>query len=140
MQQMQAMQEQMAAMQAQLQQQALQQAPPATVTPAQAAPSPAAPNPGPGSSQQLSGYRRPDSAVPTSAPDPAADTGHARPSVEGSPYEAVLADERSASPFGSESSPFARLEAEQAVAATVADTSVSVDDGGVFRQEPQQSA
>ena len=77
MQQMQAMQEQMAAMQAQLQQQALQQAPPATVTPAQAAPSPAAPNPGPGSSQQLSGYRRPDSAVPTPAPEPAADAAPA---------------------------------------------------------------
>ena len=148
MQQMQAMQEQMAAMQAQLQQQALQQAPPATVTPAQAAPSPAAPNPGPGSSQQLSGYRRPDSAVPTPAPEPAADaaapplsadlSGHARPSVEGSPYEAVLADERSASPFGSESSPFARLEAEQAAAATAAETSASADDGGVFRQEPQR--
>ena len=148
MQQMQAMQEQMAAMQAQLQQQALQQAPPATTaTPAPAAPAPAAPNPGPAGSQQLSGYRRPESAVPTSAPEPAADaaaplgadlSGHARPSVEGSPYEAVLADERSASPFGSESSPFARLEAEQAAAATAADTPASADDGGVFRQEPQR--
>jgi hypothetical protein len=148
-QQMQAMQEQMAAMQAQLQQQALQQAPPATATPAPTAPAPAAPNPGPAGSQQLSGYRRPpDSAAPTPAPQPTADaaapppsadlSGHARPSVEGSPYEAVLADERSASAFGSESSPFARLEAEQAAAATAADTPASADDGGVFRQEPQR--
>jgi hypothetical protein len=147
MQQMQAMQEQMAAMQAQLQQQALQQGPPATVTPATTAPSPAAPTPGPAGSQQLSGYRRPDSAAPTSAPEPAPDaaaplsadlSGHARPSVEGSPYEAVLADERSASPFGSEGSPFARLEAEQAAAAAAAESSASADDGGVFRQEPQR--
>jgi hypothetical protein len=145
--QMQAMQEQMAAMQAQLQQQALQQAPPATATPAPAAPSPAAPSPGPAGSQQLSGYRRPDSAVPTPTPEPAADaaaplsadlSGHARPSVEGSPYEAVLADERSASAFGSESSPFARLEAEQAAAVTAAEPPASADDGGVFRQEPQR--
>jgi len=146
MQQMQAMQEQMAAMQAQLQQQALQQAPPSTAAPASApaAPSPAGPNPG---SQQLSGYRRPESAAPTQAPESTADatpplsadlSGRARPSVEGSPYEAVLAEERPASPFGSESSPFARLEAEQAAAATAAKTSASADDGGVFRQEPQR--
>jgi hypothetical protein len=50
----------------------------------------------------------------------------------------VLAEERPASPFGSESSPFARLEAEQAAAATAAKTSASADDGGVFRQEPQR--
>jgi hypothetical protein len=50
----------------------------------------------------------------------------------------VLAEERPAAPFGSESSPFARLEAEQAAAATAAETSASADDGGVFRQEPQR--
>ena len=50
----------------------------------------------------------------------------------------MLADERSASPFGSESSPFARLEAEQAAAATAAETPASAEDGGVFRQEPQR--
>ena len=152
MQQMQAMQEQMAAMQAQLQQQALQQgSPPATAapatTPSPAAPSPAAKNPGPAGSQQLSGYRRPGSGEPTPAPEATADaapplstdlSGGARPSVEGSPYEAVLAEERPAAPFGSESSPFARLEAEQAAAVTAAETSASADDGGVFRQEPQR--
>ena len=50
----------------------------------------------------------------------------------------MLAEERPAAPFGSESSPFARLEAEQAAAATAAETSASADDGGVFRQEPQR--
>jgi hypothetical protein len=141
LQQMQAMQEQMAAMQAQLQQQALQQPPP-SVAPA--------PTPAPAGSPPLSGYRRPESATPTTAaaaPEPVppaaapplsgADlSGHARPSVEGSPYEAVLADEQSAAPFGSESSPFARLEAEQAAAATAPDA--RADDGGAFRQEPQR--
>jgi hypothetical protein len=121
LQQMQAMQEQMAAMQAQLQQaQALQQAPNAP------APAPAPAEAPPTSTQPLSGYRRPESAVPPPAsPSPAepapsveqprAELGGARPSIEGSAYESVLSDEPA--PFGSESSPFARLEAEQAQAA-----------------------
>ena len=57
--------------------------------------------------------------------------------MEGSPYEAVLADEQSAAPFSSESSPFARLEAEQAAAA-VESAGAGPDDGGTFRQEPQR--
>ena len=62
LQQMQAMQEQMAAMQAQLQQQSLQQSPPSESP----APTPPAATPAPASagSQQLSGYRRPESAGP----------------------------------------------------------------------------
>ena len=139
LQQMQAMQEQMAALQAQLQQQALQQSPP-SVAPASTTPA---------GSQQLSGYRRPESVAPAPAPDPVAPaaappaaplsagadlSGHARPSVEGSPYEAVLPDEQTAAPFGSEPSPFARLEAEQAAAVP----EVRADDGGAFRQEPQR--
>jgi len=126
LQQMQAMQEQMAAMQAQLQQaQALQQSP--------AAPAPSAPAetlaPTPGATQPLSGYRRPESASPApveSAPvepaaaeQPRAELGGARPSIEGSAYESVLSDEQP-TPFGAESSPFARLEAEQAQAADAA--------------------
>jgi hypothetical protein len=121
LQQMQAMQEQMAAMQAQLQQaQALQQAPaPATPAPAEAPPA---------SAQPLSGYRRPESASappasptspapaePAAAEQPRAELGGARPSIEGSAYESVLSDEPA--PFGTESSPFARLESEQAQAA-----------------------
>ncbi|MEP6759640.1 MAG: hypothetical protein ABJB55_10630 [Actinomycetota bacterium] len=144
LQQMQAMQEQMAAMQAQLQQQALQQAPqqaPPSAPPQVQRP---APSPAPAGSQQLSGYRRPETATPAPvadppvsapAPGPAADlTGRARPSVEGSPYEAVLDDERSASPFGAESSPFARLEAEQTAAAA----EPAPSDDGAFREEPQR--
>jgi len=142
LQQMQAMQEQMAAMQAQLQQQALQQPSPSV------APTPApSVAPTPAGSQQLSGYRRPESATPAAAPEPVSPaaapspagadlSGRARPSVEGSPYEAVLPDEQSAAPFGSESSPFARLEAEQAAAAAAPDA--RADDGGAFRQEPQR--
>jgi hypothetical protein len=121
LQQMQAMQEQMAAMQAQLQQaQALQQTPaPATPAPAEAPPA---------SAQPLSGYRRPESASappasptspapaePAAAEQPRAELGGARPSIEGSAYESVLSDEPA--PFGTESSPFARLESEQAQAA-----------------------
>jgi hypothetical protein len=118
LQQMQAMQEQMAAMQAQLQQaQALQQTPaPATSAPAEAPPA---------SAQPLSGYRRPESASappaspapaePAAAEQPRAELGGARPSIEGSAYESVLSDEPA--PFGTESSPFARLESEQAQAA-----------------------
>jgi hypothetical protein len=118
LQQMQAMQEQMAAMQAQLQQaQALQQGAPSPAAPA-AVPTPIADQ---GSAQPLSGYRRPESATPPpaepAAPEvPRTELGGARPSIEGSQYESVLADEQPA-PFGSESSPFARLEAEQAQAA-----------------------
>ena len=151
------MQEQMAAMQAQLQQQALQQSP--AVAPAPTAPAsspttrpPSASPTGPGSPQQLSGYRRPEDAAPvagapTPTPEPVAPaaapphagadlSGRARPSVEGSPYEAVLPDEQSAAPFGSESSPFARLEQEQAAAAATGEA--RPDDAGAFRQEPQR--
>ena len=148
LQQMQAMQEQMAAMQAQLQQQAFQQPPPSvapTPTPAPAAPG-VAPTSGPAGSQQLSGYRRPETATPAPVTEPVAPaaapplaggdlSGRARPSVEGSPYEAVLADEQPAAPFGSEPSPFARLEAEQAAAAA---PDARADDAGAFRQEPQR--
>jgi hypothetical protein len=141
-QQMQAMQEQMAAMQAQLQQQALQQgaaaAPAAAPVPPVAAPpmsEPAAPPASPPTGAQapqqpLTSYRRPESSAPATTPAPTpqpasaepaaeaprAELGGARPSIEGSHYESVLADEQPA-PFGSESSPFARLEAEQAASA-----------------------
>jgi len=142
--QMRAMQEQMAAMQAQLQQQALQQpaAPSISPTPSGAAtPGPTAP---------LSGYRRPEStpapatqptAAPSGGPAPATPDLPAatRPSVEGSPYEAVLADEQPASPFGAESSPFARLEAEQASAEAASTAQAAADhEAGAFRQEPQR--
>jgi hypothetical protein len=157
LQQMQAMQEQMAAMQAQLQQQALQQSPP-LADPGATRPAPTAPAPGPAApsgSGQLSGYRRPESVAPAPTPaaapatapaaGPPADgadlSGRARPSVEGSPYEAVLADEQPATPFGSEPSPFARLEVEQAAAASPpasVDDLVRSDDAGAFRQEPQR--
>jgi hypothetical protein len=96
------------------------------------APAVAPPAEAPSSHQPLSGYRRPESAAPISSappvttppsasPDPVAEApraelGGARPSIEGSPYESVLADEQPA-PFGAESSPFARLEAEQAASA-----------------------
>jgi hypothetical protein len=135
LQQMQAMQQQMAAMQAQLEQQALQQSPPGAAQPA-GTPSvpPAGARPG-AAPQQLSGYRRPEgaantpvpAAVPVPAEEPVETQGpdlsvRSRPSVEGSPYEAVLADDgpSAPTPFGVESSPFARLEAEQAAAATEA--------------------
>lgn len=154
--QMQAMQEQMAAMQAQLQQQALQQSP--AVAPAPGHPTsapttrpPSASPSGPGSPQQLSGYRRPEDSAPAPVSAPIAEpvtpaaapplsgadlSGRARPSVEGSPYEAVLPDEQAAAPFGSESSAFARLEHEQAAAA--APGAARPDDAGAFRQEPQR--
>ena len=174
LQQMQAMQEQMAAMQAQLQQQALQQgagtapAPAAAQAPPAAAPPASPPAAAPASQQPLTGYRRPESATPPPASvEPAADApraelGGARPSIEGSPYESVLADEQPA-PFGAESSPFARLEAEQAQAAAeraegrpeppapaedrpepragaaeAADTSDADADASAFRSEPQR--
>jgi hypothetical protein len=167
LQQMQAMQEQMAAMQAQLQQQALQQgagtapaaAPPAAAPPA-AAPPASAPAGAPAPQQPLTSYRRPESATPPpavaepAAEAPRAELGGARPSIEGSPYESVLADEQPA-PFGAESSAFARLEAEQAEAAAeasgtsgaetpgtnAADASGSSGaeaDASAFRSEPQR--
>jgi hypothetical protein len=177
MQQMQAMQEQMAAMQAQLEQtQALQtpiepapyDAPavqPSTAQPPAAAQPPTAP-PGvaqppttqPAATHQpLSGYRRPGSASQSPAAEPApveqprTELGGSRPSIEGSPYESVLADDQPA-PFGSESSPFARLEAEQAQAAAEHSASPSYEDrptpssgedpltadASTFRTEPQR--
>jgi hypothetical protein len=159
--QMQAMQEQMAAMQAQLQHaQALQQSPEvaeppatqppapqpaATVEPPAAQPPAAQP---PASAQPLSGYRRPESTSPPPVAEPAAteqpraELGGARPSIEGSAYEAVLSDEQPA-PFGAESSPFARLEAEQAQAEAERTSSPSagdpaVADASAFRSEPQR--
>lgn len=151
LQQMQAMQEQMAAMQAQLQQaQALQRTP---VGPAETesspAPAPAVqpPSAQPGAAgQPLSGYRRPESTPPAAEPalpaeQPRAELGGARPSIEGSPYESVLADEQPA-PFGAESSPFARLEAEQAQAVTERPEPPSTEDpaadASTFRTEPQR--
>jgi hypothetical protein len=163
LQQMQAMQEQMAAMQAQLQQaQALQQGAPA-LTPSAPPPATSAPAPAPSiadqaSAQPLSGYRRPESATPPpaepAAPEaPRTELGGARPSIEGSQYESVLADEQPA-PFGSESSPFARLEAEQAQAAVeqearpapterpappaAAESAPPSADASAFRTEPQR--
>ncbi len=50
----------------------------------------------------------------------------------------MLADEQSAAPFSSESSPFARLEAEQAAAAVESAAAGPTEDGGTFRQEPQR--
>jgi hypothetical protein len=153
LQQMQAMQEQMAAMQAQLQQQALQAAPPAGAPPAAAPPGGGHATAPP---QPLSGYRRPEGAAPPAAaptaqpesPAPGPDlAGGARPSVEGSPYESVLADDGPAAPtpFGAESSPFARLEAEQAQAAAEAAARGSTDasvaqPAEAVRPEPEQAA
>jgi hypothetical protein len=151
LQQMQAMQEQMAAMQAQLQQaQALQQGAPA---PAPTAAAPTTPVAEQGSAQPLSGYRRPETAAPPptepAAPEaPRTELGGARPSIEGSQYESVLADEQPA-PFGSESSPFARLEAEQAQSAAERPTAEEPPaapataepagaDASAFRTEPQR--
>lgn len=128
LQQMQAMREQMAAMEAQLQQQQQQQAPPQA--------------PSAGESQRLSGYRRPESAAaPPTPDDPEAGrpggelAGGARPSIEGSPYEAVLSEDP-ASPLGSEGSAFARLEAEQAAAPDP--EPLASGDGGTFRPQPQR--
>jgi hypothetical protein len=104
-----------------------------------------------GPRQPLSGYRRPEPATPQppSGADetPAAPAarpggelaGGARPSIEGSPYEAVLPDEQAA-PLGSESSPFARLEAEQAIASTEP-ARVAPGEGEApanFRPQPQK--
>jgi hypothetical protein len=144
LQQVQAMQEQMAAMRAQLEQQALQQSPQG-----------ARPSGAPAANQPISGYRRPES---TQAPAPAAPTeptpqgpdltSGARPSVEGSPYEAVLADDTTPAPFGVESSPFARLEVEQAEAAagtgagtgagTQPTIAAAADPAPAFQSEPQR--
>ena len=152
LQQMQAMQEQMAAMQAQLaQQQQLQQ--PASAATAASAPVTASPPPAETTpSQPLSGYRRPETAAPApAAPTPAepsaaetprTELGGARPSIEGSPYESVLADDQPP-PFGAESSPFARLEAEQAQAAAErAERPVDADgtdsSASTFRAAPQR--
>jgi hypothetical protein len=157
LQQMQAMQEQMAAMQAQLQQQALQQSPaapaplPAADAPPAAAPQVSRPA---GTSQPLSGYRRPEGSpaaspavtkpeeAPAAAPAPDL-SARPRPSVEGSPYEAVLADDGPAgpTPFGAESSPFARLEAEQKAAASemaARPEPPAANGAPAFRQEPQR--
>jgi hypothetical protein len=136
-QQMQAMREQMEQMRAQLEQRALQQSPPAA--------DPGAP---PAAQQPLSGYRRPEppptqapaaSAAPTASPAPTGLPGGARPSIEGSPYDAVLPDGQP-SPLGSESSPFARLEAEQTAAEVEAEAAAppAASDGGTFRPEPQR--
>jgi hypothetical protein len=161
--QMEAMRQQMAAMQAQMEQQALHAgsaaaappvaapaaAPTGTTTPPPAGP--AAPVKG----QPISGYRRPESpaaAAPTPAeiaPAPGPDlSARARPSIEGSPYESVLADDVASvpRPFGSESSPFARLEAEQAQAAVEAARGDGPATGGgdaagpapAFHPEPQR--
>jgi hypothetical protein len=159
--QMQAMQEQMAAMRAQLEQQALQQAP-ASPAPQQAPAQPASPQPvqptnpppagAPGPQQPLSGYRRPEASPAAPTPDAAtprpSELGGARPSIEGSAYEAVLPDQTA--PLGSEGSPFARLDAERAAADAPAAAPEAAEtpadpgeapaaaDGGAFRQEPQR--
>jgi hypothetical protein len=165
MQQMQAMQEQMAAMQAQLQQQqALQQSaapavaapaaattaaptPTPTVVPAAATPPATTPPAETTATQPLSGYRRPESASPppaepAAAEAPRAELGGARPSIDGSPYESVLADEQPA-PFGAEASPFARLEEEQAQVATERRepphaNEPAATEASTFRTEPQR--
>jgi hypothetical protein len=142
-QQMEAMRQQMAAMQAQIEQQALQASAPAAAPPAAA----------PSERQPISGYRRPETApapAPAAAeptPTPGPDlSGRARPSIEGSPYEAVLADEAPGTPrpFGAESSPFARLEAEQAQAAAEATApgarAPESSAAAPFRNEPQRLA
>jgi hypothetical protein len=94
---------------------------------------PAAPAP----QRPLSGYRRPEPA-PSTGGDETTTTGlggelpgRARPTIEGSEYEAVLADDHQAPPLGSEVSPFARLEAEQAA-------SKAEPDAPAFRSEPQK--
>jgi len=95
--------------------------------------------------QPISGYRRPEPATPQPAAGgedaapagPGAElAGGARPSIEGSPYEAVLADEQSA-PLGSEASPFARLEAEQAAARSDG-APEAAGDTTTFRPQPQK--
>jgi hypothetical protein len=143
-QQMEAMRQQMAAMQAQIEQQALQAA---------SAPAAAPPAVAPTGGQPISGYRRPETAPapapaaaePTPAPGPDL-SGGARPSIEGSPYEAVLADDAPGTPrpFSAESSPFARLEVEQAQAAAEAAApgarAPEPPAAAPFRAEPQRLA
>jgi hypothetical protein len=92
--------------------------------------------------QPMSGYRRPERATPPAPRDggeaPAGPggelAGRARPTIEGSAYEAVLPDEQQNAPLGSESSPFARLEAEQAAAQGDA----APPEPAAFRPEPQK--
>ncbi|MDP9185389.1 MAG: hypothetical protein M3O29_06965, partial [Actinomycetota bacterium] len=95
--------------------------------------------------QPLSGYRRPEAPTPAPAGEepvgrPGAElAGGSRPSIEGSPYEAALSGEQAA-PWGSETSPFSRLEGERAAAADPKDPA-SVPppaDGGAFRPQPQR--
>jgi hypothetical protein len=123
LQQMQAMREQMAAMEAQLQQQQQQAAPQAPST---------------GESQRLSGYRRPESATPPPTPDepeaarPGAElAGGARPSIDGSPYEAVLSEDPASGGEGSAAAP-----AEQPP--TPDDSAPASGDAGTFRPQPQR--
>jgi len=123
LQQMQAMREQMAAMEAQLQQQQQQAAPQA---------------PSVGESQRLSGYRRPESATPPVAPDepeaarPGGElAGGARPSIEGSQYEAALSEDPASAGEASAAAP-----AEQAAAPD--DSAPPSGDAGTFRPQPQR--
>src|SRR3954452_20189229 len=125
--------------------------PPTVVPPAATPPAPPPPAPTPPAettaTQPLSGYRRPESASPppaepAAAEAPRAELGGARPSIDGSPYESVLADEQPA-PFGAEPSPFARLEAEQAQAATERRepphaNEPAATEASTFRTEPQR--
>jgi hypothetical protein len=97
--------------------------------------------------QPLSGYRRPEAPTPPPAGDepvgrPGAElAGGSRPSIEGSPYEAALSGEPAA-PWGSETSPFSRLEGERAAAADPKDTAYvpPAANGGAFRPQPQRLA
>jgi hypothetical protein len=131
-QQMEAMRQQMEAMQQQLQQQALQQGTGST-----------------GVSGQLSGYRRPEGTEPAplaepgggpigAAARPTADLPPAtRPSLEGSLYESVVTDDGPPA-FGTESSPFARLESERQAAERPSPPDVGEVRSDPFRQEPQR--
>jgi hypothetical protein len=167
---MQEMREQMAAMKAELDQRAQAAAPAAAEA---AAPPVVAPPRG----QPLSGYRRPEQsaappatvvppaeaappvAAPVDVPEPRAGadlSAGARPSIEGTTYEATLPEDRTAG-FGNESSPFARLDSERveaenrpaqtappAASPAVAETAAPAEpaetseDATVFRQEPQR--
>jgi len=114
-QQMQEMREQMAAMQAQLQQQA------------------ASP---PNVQQPLSGYRRPGGTPAPSTNEPASHpgaelSGGARPSIEGSPYEAVLPEEQAGRSEAKAATPEAAAPSDPAPVPPAAD-------GGAFRQQPQR--
>ena len=63
-------------------------------------------------------------------------SGRARPSVEGSPYEAVLPDEQSAAPV--RIGVLAVRAARARAAAAAATGEARPDDAGAFRQEPQR--